>query len=145
MTGMTDREQIFALFDRYADALDHREWALLERLFTEDVTTDWFGAYQVSGRAEVIAYISDLVGRTLRTHHMLGNYTADVQGDTAEASARVRAYHVGEGDLFEESLAGFEATAVRTPDGWRFSRFDERLYVMLGTQEVFGLTDEAVS
>lgn len=140
---MSDREEIFALFDRYADALDHRDWELLEGLFTEDVTTDWFGAYQVSGRAEVVAYISDLIGRTLKTHHLLGNYTADVQGDTAEAAVRVRAYHVGEGELFEESLAGFEATAVRTPEGWRFKRFDERLYVMLGTQEVFGLEDPA--
>ncbi|MFI9560225.1 nuclear transport factor 2 family protein [Nonomuraea endophytica] len=136
------------MFNRYADALDHRDWNLLEGLFTEDVTTDWFGAYQVSGRAEVIAYISELIGRTARTHHLLGNYTADIHGDTAEASVRVRAYHVGDGErahLFEESLAGFEASVVRTAEGWRFSRFDERLYVMLGTQEVFGLNDAALA
>lgn len=67
-----------------------------------------------------------------------------IDGDTAEASARVRAYHVGAGDkahLFEESLAAFEAKLIRTREGWRFSHFAEPLFVILGTQEVFGLAN----
>ncbi|PRX64585.1 SnoaL-like protein [Cohnella sp. SGD-V74] len=139
-----DRAEIFDLFNLYADALDYKRWDMLQELFTEDVTTDWFGVYQVNGRKEVIAYISELVGKVGNTHHILGNYTAKINGDTAEASARVRAYHVGAGDkahLFEESLAAFEAKLIRTKEGWRFSHFAEPLYVMLGTQEVFGLED----
>ncbi|GAB3159470.1 hypothetical protein GCM10027290_64420 [Micromonospora sonneratiae] len=143
-TKLDDRFEIVELFNRYADALDHRRWSDLPDLFTEDVTTEWFGVHRVDGRDNVVAFISDLVGKVARTHHILGNHRVDVDGDTATASARVRAYHVGAGDrahLFEESLAGFETRVVRTGTGWRFSHFAEPLYVMLGTQEVFGLPD----
>jgi hypothetical protein len=146
LTQLEDRLEIIDLFNRYADALDHRRWSNLNDLFTDDVTTDWFETHQVNGRTQAVAFITDLVGKVARTHHILGNHRVTIQGDTATASARVRAYHVGDGDkahLFEESLASFEARAVRTPSGWRFAHFAETLFVMLGTQEVFGLADPA--
>jgi hypothetical protein len=130
----------------YADALDFKDWARLEGLFTPDVKSDWFGQYQVSGREQVIGFISDLVGKVGRTHHMITNFRVSFDGDTAETTVRVKAYHVGAGDkaaLFEESLGTFDASTARTPEGWRFTRFAEELFVMLGTQEVFGLGDPA--
>ncbi|MEV6925731.1 nuclear transport factor 2 family protein [Dactylosporangium sp. NPDC051485] len=141
-----DRVEILDLFHQYTDALDFKDWARLEGLFTPDVKSLWFEQYQVDGREQVIGFISDLVGKVGRTHHMVSNFRVSFDGDTAEASVRVKAYHVGIGDkagLFEESLGTFDASVARTPEGWRFTRFDEVLFVMLGTQEVFGLEEPA--
>jgi len=143
-----DRLEIFDLFHRYADALDFKRWADLDDLFTEGVASEWFGVHRVDGREQVVGFVRDLVGKVGRTHHMIGNFRVSFTGDTARAAVRVRAYHEGAGDkagLFEESLAAFEVEAVRTRTGggWRFSRFSEPLFVMLGTQEVFGLENPA--
>jgi hypothetical protein len=141
-----DRVEILDLFNEYADALDFKDWGRLQHLFTPDVKTLWFGQYQVDGRDQVIRFISDLVGKVGRTHHMVSNFRVTFDGETAVASVRVKAYHVGVGEkegLFEESLGTFEASVARTPEGWRFTRFDEGLFVMLGTQEVFGLGEPA--
>jgi hypothetical protein len=141
-----DRIEILDLFNKYADALDFKDWDALNELFTPEVKSDWFGQYQIDRRDQVIGFIRDLVGRVGRTHHMITNFRVSFDGDSAEANVRVKAYHVGAGDkadLFEESLGTFNATAVRTGDGWRFSRFGEALFVMLGTQEVFGLGEPA--
>ncbi|MFG2777854.1 nuclear transport factor 2 family protein [Streptomyces prunicolor] len=141
-----DRLEILDLFHRYADALDFKRWDDLDDLFTEDVASEWFGVHRIDGREQVVGFIRDLVGKVGRTHHMIGNFRVSFTGDAARAAVRVRAYHEGAGDkagLFEESLAAFEVEAVRTGDGWRFSRFSEPLFVMLGTQEVFGLSNPA--
>ncbi|MFJ5845513.1 nuclear transport factor 2 family protein [Streptomyces sp. NPDC092903] len=141
-----DRLEILDLFNQYADALDFKDWDRLEDLFIPDAKSLWFEQYQVDGREQVIAFIRDLVGKVGRTHHMVSNFRVAFDGDTAEASVRVKAYHVGAGDkadLFEESLGGFDTSVVRTADGWRFTRFDEPLFIMRGTQEVFGLGEPA--
>ena len=46
-----DRTAIIAVLNRYADACDTRDWALFERVFTPDVTSDYGPGYQRADRA----------------------------------------------------------------------------------------------
>ena len=54
------------------------------------------------------------------THHLLGNYVVELDGDRAEASCYVRGYKAGRGehaDKFVETLGKLSAKLVRTPPG----------------------------
>lgn len=64
----------------------------------------------------------DAIERSARTH-LLGNYTATIDGDVAEASVRVRVYQLsleGPGRLYQKVLCSFRAKLIRTGSGWRF-------------------------
>ncbi len=139
-----DRWAISDVFTRYADALDSKRWAQLEDVFTEDAKADWPTNVTSGSCAEIIAFVEEFLGTDeIVTHHFIGSVTAvALDADRAEANAHMRAYHGGIGPragLFEESLGSFSGTLVRTPAGWRFTHFKERIFVMLGGPEVFGL------
>jgi ketosteroid isomerase-like protein len=140
---LTDREAIAELFNRYADALDFKRWDLLEEVYTEDATGDFPPHFRLEGRAAIIDFVRTVLGtEEIATHHMWGNLSVSVDGDTAQAAVRMRAYHGGVGrreGLFEESLGTFSGRFRRTPSGWRCCQFEEQILVMLGGAEVFEL------
>jgi hypothetical protein len=103
-----DRAEIYDLFNRYVEAVAGRQWELLDEVFTEDVTSAGLGPPEVEGRTALVSRIRDAIESTPKTH-VLGNYTATIDGDVAEASVRV--------------LGFFRARLVRTRTGWRFRHF----------------------
>jgi hypothetical protein len=128
-----DRAEIYDLFNRYADAVAGRQWALLDEVFTEDVTTNWPGSAEIEGRTALVRRIRDLIERTYETH-VLGNYTAIIDGDVAEASVRLRVHRIGARDpsrLPQKILGRFRARLVRTGKGWRFRQFGSARYAEL--------------
>ena len=136
MTGdEQDRAEIYDLFNRYADAVAGRQWTLLDEVFTEDVTSKWPGPVEIEGRAALVRRIRGLIERTYETH-VLGNYTATIDGDEAEASVRVRVHGIGASDpsrLPQKILGRFRASLVRTRKGWRFRHFGGARYAELDT------------
>jgi len=140
------------LMNRYAHALDLRDWDLLASLFTEDAG---FRARvileggvpdadntAVDGRDALVATLRAIWDGLSATHHMLSNYAVEAAADgtTAKAPCYLRAHHVGNrerGHLFEESLGRFDFETVREEDGWKIRWMEENLFVMLGTAEAF--------
>jgi len=117
-----DRIEIHDLFNRYADAVAGHQWELLDEVFTEDVTGTWRGSPEIEGRAALVRRIRDVIERSSETH-LLGNYTATIDGHLAEASVRVRVYlqsSAAPGRLYQKILGSFQAKLVRTGEGWRF-------------------------
>ncbi len=137
---LVDRREIEDLFSEYVNALDRKDWSQLENLFVEHATAGWFDdQWTQSSRAELLPFIRSWV-ETVKTHHLLGNHLATIDGDSAQASCHVRAYHAGQGakaHLFEETLGIFSARCIRTANGWKFEHFNEQLLVMVGTFDVF--------
>ena len=137
-----DRAEIYDLFNRYADAVTGREWELLYELFTEDVTSAWVGSPEIEGRATLVDRIRNVIERTSSTH-LLGNYTATLDGDVAEASVRVRVYQMytgASGRLHQKSLSAFRVQLVRTGKGWRFRHFSRARYTTSVAHELFAST-----
>ncbi len=133
-----DRAEIYDLFNRYADAVAGRQWKMLDEVFTEDATGAWLGSPELEGRAALVRRIRDVIERTAETH-LLGNYTATIDGDVAEASVRVRVYQLCAGvpgRLYQKVLGSFRARLVRTRKGWRFRHFGTALYAKVGAQEL---------
>lgn len=139
--SLEERAEIEELFNLYAEALDCKQWHDLEVFFSEDATADFPIDQHCANRAEIIDFIkAALATEEIVTHHMFGNLSVTVDGDSVRASVRMRAYHGGVGPregLFEESLGSFECRLRRTPAGWRCSYLKENIFVMLGSPAVF--------
>jgi hypothetical protein len=140
------------LMNRYAHALDTRDWALLASLFTEDAglhAREWGenavpGEFTVhmEGREGIVGVLKAIWDGLSRTHHMLSNYVVDPapDGRSARASCYLRAHHVGNRErshLFEESLGRFDFETVREGAAWKIRRIEENIMVMLGTADAF--------
>jgi SnoaL-like domain len=137
-----DRAEIYDLFNRYVDAVAGRQWGLLDEVFTEDVTAACLGTTELEGRSALVRRIRDVIERAGETH-LLGNYTAAIDGDVAEASVRVRAYQLcvaGPSRLCQKILGSFRARLVRTQKGWRFRHFGKPQYARLAAEELLGLS-----
>lgn len=91
-----DRRDIGELIMRYATALDTRDWALLEAVFTNDAVAD-YGELAGGVHRGV-----DAIARTCRsaltgldaTQHMITNVAIEIDGDDARASCCLHAQHV---------------------------------------------------
>ena len=150
--GEAARSAIIDLMNRYAHALDTRDWGLLESCFTKDAT---FHARKVldnavpdadfmviEGRDAFIAGLRAIWQGLSATHHMLSNHVVTLAGDghSAQGSCYMRAHHVGNRErahLFEESLGRFDFDLVRAGQEWKIRRMDENIFIILGTEEAF--------
>jgi hypothetical protein len=135
---LSDRVEIADLFVAYGEALDKRDWALLDDVFLPDVTAYWpYGSPRQVGRESVVAHIKSRLDTFATTHHQFGNHRVRFgeDGESAFATCRARNYHAGSGefaDRFVETLGTFEAELVRTAAGWRVREwrlvFHDRLH-----------------
>ncbi|MFD6421256.1 nuclear transport factor 2 family protein [Streptomyces sp. NPDC060198] len=124
---LTDRADLVDLLDRYVNHLDrdrHRDdW--FADVFTEDAELTFpMGTYE--GFAGLAAF--QKMARTTfeRTHHHASAHAVAVEGDRATVRAHLTAVHVrtaGEPATHFDIGGHYEATAVRTPEGWRVNRF----------------------
>jgi hypothetical protein len=141
------------LLNRYAHALDSRNWPALAALFTTDavfaakrllgVGAGEADAFSLDGRDKIVETIARIIESLSATHHLMSNHVADIGSDTgsADASCYFRAYHAGKGaraHLFEESLGRFDLKTVRVGSEWKIQRMEETIMIMLGTVEAFG-------
>ncbi|MCB2059642.1 MAG: nuclear transport factor 2 family protein [Novosphingobium sp.] len=155
-TADDPRQANIDLMNRYAHALDMRDWDLLASLFTEDaefyarqylenaVPGEDFLAQQ--GRETIVSSIRAIWDGLSATHHMLSNYVVELAKDdrSADTSCYLRAHHVGNRErshLFEESLGRFDFRTVLEDGRWKICRMEENIFIMLGTEEAFAPTE----
>jgi hypothetical protein len=141
------------LLNRYAHAMDGRNWPALAALFTEDgilaaryvhfsggPTTE---PLSVQGPEKIVKFLSTMLDTMRATHYMMSNYVVDIDpsGASATVSCYFRAYHAGKDErahLFEESLGRFDLTTARTGSQWKIRWLQESNMISLGTQEAWG-------
>ena len=127
MTSMTsldellDRQRIADVLARYCEALDEYDIDAVASTFTEDVVTD-YGAGRggpVVGRAAVRARIAAGQASFRRTAHQLGQTRVRIDGDRADATTYVTAWHEWQ-DGRQEALRLRYVDVLRraTPDSW---------------------------
>jgi 3-phenylpropionate/cinnamic acid dioxygenase small subunit len=136
----SDRTEIIALLDRYAEALDQRRWALLDEVFSSDVEFD-FGEWRVNALTDAVATIRSYLDGCGPTQHLLGNYRVQIDGDQAQSQVYVRAFHRGLGEAADKTyeMGGeYDDLLRRTPSGWRSVKRTARVLFETGTREVLG-------
>ena len=90
---LAERE-IYRNLVQFAQAMDDRNWTLLDDVTTADIAAD-LGTGRLSGRADMVAVMRQFLDQCGTTQHMLGNVLIDINGDTARSQAYVADMHLG--------------------------------------------------
>ena len=133
-----DRSEVFDVHNRYAEAADRRDWSLYDHVFTVDATAD-YGVSKLTGREAIVKLIRKNLAGCGPTQHLLGNHTAQVDGDEAHGSCKVRAFGQGAGARSAETyeiLGTYHHDLVRTAEGWRTRHLRMTVAIELGTRDV---------
>lgn len=120
---MTDDQlAITALLNRYARAVDTKDWELYRSVFTDDALIDYSSAGAVVGtRDEVVDWFAANFGAIPWTMHYITNVEIlDSSGDAATVRAMFYNPMLLPG-MTEMSACGgyYHHDVVRTGDGWR--------------------------
>jgi len=116
-----DELEITALLNRYARAVDTKDWALYRSVFTDDAYVDYSSAGVIAGaRDEVADWLSQAFAAIAMSMHYITNVETEIDGD----SAIVRAMFYNPFQLSGTSKLSFcggyyHHELVRTPAGWR--------------------------
>ncbi|MDA0563389.1 nuclear transport factor 2 family protein [Streptomonospora sp. S1-112] len=133
MTPHADRADIIELFGRYADIADTGDFDALPRLVhTDPFTVDFSSVAGIPPTQTPLDAYAEVLRRSFApfaaTHHAITGHVIDLDGDRARARAHVRAEHwlpeeAAQGGPNRWLVVGFyDNEAVRTGEGWRFSR-----------------------
>lgn len=124
-TAIADRIEIRALMDRYAMAVDARDWHRYRGVFTADATIDYTDSGGPAGQLEEItAWLAGALQVFAGLQHNMTSHVAEVDGDTARSCTYFLAFHTTADGSGEQVLAmgGFYRDRLaRTPDGWRIA------------------------
>ena len=137
---MDDRAAIIDTVNRYATALDSRDWPLLDRVFTPDAVGD-FGGGAVEGREAIRSLVRRALGDAGPTQHLLGNHRLEIDSDSARCVCQVRAFHAdpaGSAEVYE-LLGEYRDRLVRTSDGWRIAHRELAVNHEIGSRALLGL------
>lgn len=127
MAAMSDEAAVTAVVNRYAYALDDREWALLDEVFAEDAVARYGRADSaaVTGRAAIVRMIGSMLDGCGPSQHLLATHIVTVDGDRAESVCKARVYHYGAGAKAAlepyECFGVYRHTLRRTGAGWRIT------------------------
>src|SRR5579884_1525220 len=116
-----DRIDIAECLVAYARCIDRRDWAGLQALYAEDGVMEHGGA--AVSRAEVPALSERILEGCSASHHLVGDPSIEIDGDTARTHSHYIATHVSEGTTVKRQAGGwYDCELRRTPEGWRFTR-----------------------
>jgi ketosteroid isomerase-like protein len=131
---ISDRIEIQDLLARYSEAIDRRDWAALDRIFTPGAFIDYSAMGGAAGGLdEIKQFLAEAMSMFESFQHLVGSSVVDVDGDSA--TARTICHNpmvLRGGDNPHLIVCGlwYRDKLVRTPAGWRISeRIEERAYM----------------
>lgn len=122
MESLLEEARIERVLKRYATALDNREWAGLENVFTENATAHFQGLGHFDGRAEIVKLISSALSAAARTQHLLANVVIELDGNEARSTCYLQAVHTGKDEFEGKAMTvwgEYRDQFQLTPAGWR--------------------------
>ena len=137
---LEDCRAIEQVYVRYCEIVDTKTFDSMVEVFTPDTWHDYTsslpGVY-VSDLATLIASMHANLGPNSNcgaTHHNVGNFRIQVDGDTATTKVYYYAVHRGQGDFpgaLYSMWGEYDDQLIRTAGGWRIKR---RIYRSMLTE-----------
>lgn len=118
-----DQQEIADLCARYANALDTKDWALLESCFAPSPVFVHPGG-RLGGFPAILGRTKAALTPLTATQHLLGNIVVQVDGDTARSTCYFQAQHVRVGTPGGETyiIAGrYTDTLTRAAGRWKIT------------------------
>jgi len=125
LAEISDRFEIQQLLIDYSPAIDTRQFADLDRVFTPDAYIDYRAMGGIDGRfLEVKAWLAQVLPNFPAYAHMLGNFDVRIDGDTASSRTICFNPMVLGGEQNQILYCGlwYDDEFIRTAEGWRMSR-----------------------
>ncbi len=122
---ISDELEITALLNRYARAVDTRDWDLYRSVFTEDAHIDYSSAGAIAGTREQVAdWLAKGFAAIPMSMHYITNIESQIDGSGSGRVAQVRAMFYNPMQLpgiTALSYCGgyYHHSLVRGDDGWR--------------------------
>jgi hypothetical protein len=118
-----DRVEIQEVMARYAAAVDAKRWDLLDAVFMKGSVVDFAPNGGVRDEYPgIVDYLKTAMAGFAAYQHYLSNFVTEVEGDEATSRFYVWTPLVtivdGRDDIIVDG-GYYDATFVRTPDGWR--------------------------
>lgn len=135
---ISDRIEIDDLLIRYTKAIDQKDWALLDTVFTPDAEVDYLSSGGIKGSyPEARAWLAKALSVFPVTVHYVTNSEVALDGDRASARTAVynpmffrnpdaSMHHFAVGAYYVDEL-------VRTPAGWRIAKRREEQAFLEGS------------
>jgi hypothetical protein len=126
---VSDELEIVALLNRYARAVDTKDWELYRSVFTDDAHIDYSSDVFTGSLDGAIEFLSrDFSALVSMSMHYITNVEATIDGDTAEVRAMFYNPTQIKG-LPDLSMFGgyYYHDLIRTPEGWRSRRLREEM------------------
>jgi 3-phenylpropionate/cinnamic acid dioxygenase small subunit len=120
LAEISDRLAVSDLLNRYATAMDSRNWDLLAACFTDDARLD-YDTSGVFGRQDFVEHCAEGLARMKATQHRVTNQVITLDGDQAQATSYVVAQHVRDNDATFTLGGTYHDDLVRTGDEWRIA------------------------
>ena len=126
---VSDELEIAALLNRYARAVDTKDWQLYRSVFTDDSHIDYsVDVFKGSLDGAIEFFSGDFSALVTMSMHYITNIESDIDGDTA----RVRAMFYNPTQIkgvAELCMFGgyYHHELVRTPGGWRSTHLREEM------------------
>ncbi len=141
--SLLDRSELNELMNRYALAIDMRDWPGLLGVFADgEIEADFtsLGVKEVF-RGSADRWV-DTVRRTISgfdaTQHFFANHLAIVEGDRALDTRYMQARH--QLDTAHYTVGGYyTGHMVRTPAGWRIARYKLTVTFSDGDRKLMGI------
>lgn len=122
--GCTDRNSVIDLLNRYAAALDTKDWSKLRECFTADAVCVYEGFGTFASLDEIGGICKATISPLDASQHLLGNHSVSFTDGSAETTCYVQAQHFRMGTPGGEffTLGGkYADLVVRFDAGWRIS------------------------
>jgi hypothetical protein len=136
----TDPWSVVHVLNRYPQALDWRQWEVLDQVFHQDATAD-YGTGRLQGRVAIVAMIRGMLGGCGPSQHLLGNHQVEIDGESARSTCRCRVFHQGAGgrqQLTYEVLGAYDDELAWTEHGWRITHRVMSVSIQRGDPSILG-------
>jgi 3-phenylpropionate/cinnamic acid dioxygenase small subunit len=126
---VSDELEIVALLNRYARAVDSKDWELYRSVFTNDAHIDYSTDVFTGSLDGAIEFFSrDFSALVSMSMHYITNVEATIDGDTAEVRAMFYNPTQIKGLPALSMFGGYYYhDLIRTPEGWRSRRLREEM------------------
>jgi len=143
LRDLADRQELADLMNRYALAIDLRDWAGLRAVFAEGgIEADFtsMGVKQVfRGTAdEWVERVRQTITGFDATQHFFANHLVELDDDRATDTRYMQARHQL-GDAHYTIGGYYTGHMVRTPSGWRIARYRLTVSFHDGDRRLMGI------
>jgi hypothetical protein len=117
---LVDRAEIAELLVGYAGCIDRRDWIGLQGCYTEDGVMRHGDASVPRERVPDLS--EQILAGCASSHHLVGDPSIDIEGDTARTHSHYIATHVSDGTTVKRQGGGwYDCELRRTEHGWKFT------------------------